>query len=73
MPETNDASDDGERQNQAAGQPCPGCGNIFVCDRAQGCDDCWCLKLPAILPVRSDAKCMCENCLRRVLDKGLSR
>lgn len=51
-----------------AGQACFCCGHSFVCDLARGRDHCWCMKLPAVLPVRADAKCMCEDCLRQAIN-----
>ena len=52
-----------------AGQICPSCQGSFECDLAQGKDHCWCMELPAVLPVCAEAKCLCEYCLRRAIDK----
>jgi hypothetical protein len=52
----------------ATKQACPQCNTSFVCDLAQGKEHCWCMKLPAVMPVCSGAKCLCENCLRSAID-----
>gem|GEM_PF-1659018 len=48
---------------------CPRCHDHFVCDLAQGLDRCWCMTLPARLPVCADAKCLCPNCLAATIKK----
>ena len=30
---------------------CPNCERHFTCDVANGCASCWCMSLPAVLPV----------------------
>jgi len=42
---------------------CPSCHSRFVCDLAQGCANCWCMKLPPVLPLLDGARCLCPNCL----------
>lgn len=60
--------DSAENQNGAT-STCSRCGAPFHCGR----DDpgvCWCARLPALPSSRYDAAagCLCEACLRRMLD-----
>jgi hypothetical protein len=53
---------------------CSGCGAEFSCGR----DDpagCWCARLPALPSNRYDAAagCLCEGCLRRMLDAAATQ
>lgn len=58
---------------------CPECGSAFVCGMEAGAAECWCAKLPPLLPVpalgakavdASGAKvcCLCPVCLERKLE-----
>lgn len=59
---------------------CPQCGSAFVCGMEAGEAECWCAKLPLLLPVPAlaaapvdaDAKvcCLCPGCLQRKLDEA---
>src|SRR5512139_1380728 len=48
---------------------CSGCGAEFSCGRADHAG-CWCDRLPTLPPDRyaAAAGCLCEGCLRRMLD-----
>jgi hypothetical protein len=48
---------------------CASCGAAFHCGRDDA-SGCWCTGLPALEPGRYDASagCLCEACLRRMLD-----
>jgi hypothetical protein len=35
---------------------------------AAGEERCWCFDLPAVMPVRTDAACLCPNCLRDAIE-----
>jgi hypothetical protein len=35
---------------------------------AQGKEHCWCMSLPAVMPVCANAKCLCPNCLQREIE-----
>ncbi len=48
-------------------QPCSNCHQQFHCEIAQGKDHCWCMNLPAILPVRAQAGCLCVECLQHAI------
>lgn len=48
-------------------QPCSNCRQQFRCEIALGKDHCWCMNLPAILPIRAEAGCLCEQCLQRAI------
>jgi hypothetical protein len=53
----------------ATKQSCPNCQTSFACDLAQGKDHCWCMKLPAIMPVCSTSSCLCEQCLQAAINE----
>ncbi|HET9012615.1 MAG TPA: cysteine-rich CWC family protein [Gemmatimonadaceae bacterium] len=48
---------------------CSSCGTSFHCGRDDA-DGCWCARLPALPRERyaANAGCLCEACLRRMLD-----
>ncbi|MEI8016941.1 MAG: cysteine-rich CWC family protein [Schlesneria sp.] len=46
---------------------CPSCMGPFICDLANGCASCWCMSLPAVLPVNQDATCLCRECLEKAI------
>ena len=53
---------------------CSACGASFHCGR----DDpagCWCARLPTLPPDRyaTAADCLCEACLRRMLDAAAAK
>ncbi len=56
-----------EATTSARTQPCSSCQRQFHCEIAQGKDHCWCMKLPAVLPVQAHASCLCEECLKRAI------
>ena len=47
------------------------CGKKFVCAAETG--DCWCMKLPAVVPVPKQTEgerrgaCLCPDCLERAI------
>ncbi|HEY3698732.1 MAG TPA: cysteine-rich CWC family protein [Spongiibacteraceae bacterium] len=45
---------------------CPACGATNDCEIARGAQYCWCMEQPYELPVpiQTDARCYCRNCLR---------
>jgi hypothetical protein len=78
MMNAKDAGGLGNRPNR-----CPECGSAFVCGMDAGLAECWCARLPPLLPVpaaapapleTSDAKtgCLCPICLQRKLDAASS-
>jgi Cysteine-rich CWC len=50
-------------------ETCPECGARFRCGAVAGQTDCWCRSLPPRLPVPADpqARCLCPDCLARLL------
>ncbi|MDI1273559.1 cysteine-rich CWC family protein [Polaromonas sp.] len=57
---------------------CPGCGATFRCGMVGGDAECWCVKLPHLLPVPSSpssttgttgASCFCPTCLQKITDE----
>ena len=38
---------------------CPNCGDVFSCFS----ENCWCSKLPNIIPLTETSQCMCPKCL----------
>jgi hypothetical protein len=44
---------------------CPECQTEFGCYTSQ----CWCDKLPNIVPLDPDRSCLCQACLEKVIDK----
>ncbi|MBC7784323.1 MAG: cysteine-rich CWC family protein [Burkholderiales bacterium] len=53
------------------------CGREFECgaDTDTGVDDCWCAKLPMVLPIPTDRQttCLCPDCLTTYIDANNSR
>ena len=49
---------------------CPGCGQPVGCGVAAGKATCWCMELPAGLPMpaASASRCYCAACLKRLSD-----
>jgi hypothetical protein len=60
-----------------ASSVCPGCGTAFRCGMAAGDAECWCVKLPHVMPVpaanatpsrdAAPASCYCPVCLQQKL------
>ena len=46
---------------------CSSCMRHFNCDVANGCTSCWCMSLPHVLPINLDAKCLCRECLEKMM------
>ncbi|MCW3122535.1 MAG: hypothetical protein JWQ38_2027 [Flavipsychrobacter sp.] len=46
---------------------CPQCGTSFTCSPM----DCWCSKLPAIMPMDINASCYCPQCLSKMINEKL--
>jgi SAM-dependent methyltransferase len=42
---------------------CPECAAVFDCRNES--HDCWCSFLPAVIPLREGAQCLCPDCLRK--------
>ncbi|MDI1236263.1 MAG: cysteine-rich CWC family protein [Polaromonas sp.] len=57
---------------------CPRCGAAFRCGMVGGDAECWCVKLPHVMPVpssnpsssigTSEASCFCAACLQKITD-----
>ena len=61
-----------------ANSSCPRCGTMFRCGMVAADDQCWCVKLPHIMPVLSSASattgtagasCFCPACLQQVTNE----
>ncbi|MES2954529.1 MAG: cysteine-rich CWC family protein [Pseudomonadota bacterium] len=61
----------------SANSSCPRCGVGFRCGMVGGDSQCWCVKLPHIMPVPSGlpsttgapgASCFCPACLQQITD-----
>ena len=50
---------------------CSQCHQPFDCG-AQ-CDHCWCADYPAILPANPDRRCLCPDCLARVIGREIQK
>ena len=46
---------------------CPECNKEFTCSSA----DCWCSKLPNIMPMNPDKECLCPECLEKAVAKKI--
>jgi hypothetical protein len=42
---------------------CPKCGKQFGCAP----HDCWCSKLPHMMPMNAEAECYCPECLDAII------
>ncbi len=42
---------------------CPACATAFTCSPV----DCWCSKLPLVMPMIEGAECYCPGCLAAVI------
>ncbi len=49
---------------------CHICERHFTCDITNGCASCWCMTLPAVLPVSEDTKCLCQECLEKIIGRS---
>ncbi|WP_432455906.1 DUF5522 domain-containing protein [Agarivorans sp. QJM3NY_29] len=52
---------------------CPGCGQALNCSADK---NCWCMKMPSILPVSADLSeqsCYCAPCLAKKLSQKLDQ
>lgn len=66
----NDVTPDATGEPCGLAQACAACQGMFVCGIAQGQEQCWCMKLPAVLPVSSHQTCLCEICLTREIARA---
>ena len=48
---------------------CPGCNVAFVCSPA----DCWCSKLPPVMPMIEGAECYCPACLGKLISSAVTK
>jgi hypothetical protein len=54
-----------------SGQCCAQCGALFVCAMQAGLAECWCAKLPPIVPpLGLDAGCLCPDCLAEAIRRA---
>ena len=44
---------------------CPQCNDVFACSPV----DCWCSKLPPVMPMVAGAECYCPSCLNEQVKK----
>jgi hypothetical protein len=53
---------------------CAACGAAFHCGFRAGESDCWCAKLPKLMPMPAETgtSCLCETCLRAEIAKRMS-
>lgn len=55
---------------------CSACGKAFACGRGGqegGADlQCWCLSLPAILPIEDGLDCRCPACLKAAVQQRIA-
>ena len=42
---------------------CPECNAAFTCSPS----DCWCSKLPPVMPMIENAECYCPACLEQII------
>lgn len=53
------------------GKKCIKCGSDFRCGAKEGECQCWCAKLPHLMPVRGTKDCYCPDCLKLKIDAHL--
>jgi len=46
---------------------CPNCGQVFSCFS----ENCWCSKLPNIMPMKASAGCLCPKCLENTIQEKI--
>lgn len=46
---------------------CSKCDAVFPCSPR----DCWCSKLPAVMPLDGPGDCYCPECLKKIIDAKL--
>ncbi|UPW18097.1 DUF5522 domain-containing protein [Agarivorans sp. TSD2052] len=59
------------RENQQLSSNCPSCGTELACSADI---DCWCMSMPALLPVSANIQqraCYCSSCLSKKLGEKL--
>lgn len=50
--------------------PCSSCGDNFICE-SKNPDNCWCMKLPTLMPLNTQKDCECPNCLSLSISRKL--
>jgi hypothetical protein len=48
---------------------CPNCGETFSCFS----DNCWCSKLPNIMPMEEARGCLCPKCLEVTIQEKIEQ
>jgi iron complex transport system substrate-binding protein len=48
---------------------CRSCGKGFTCQSV----DCWCSKMPAVMPMEEGKDCLCPECLSKAIDEKLAK
>jgi hypothetical protein len=44
---------------------CPRCKSVFSCFD----ENCWCSKLPPVMPLSENSECLCPACLEKEIEK----
>ena len=60
----------------AAEKICPECKTKFDCcndPEGSGGMECWCSKLPNVIPLTEGAECLCEKCLEEKIHRAQKR
>ncbi|MGP8214175.1 MAG: hypothetical protein ACLQQ4_01290 [Bacteroidia bacterium] len=48
---------------------CPKCSTAFTCSTV----DCWCSRLPQVIPMNPEAGCLCPACLQKAIDEKIAK
>jgi len=51
---------------------CRGCGNSFGCGADVAGGECWCARLPHIMPLETAGDCLCPACLLQAMATRLA-
>jgi len=58
----------------ARAKVCGQCGAEFLCGPTEDNGDCWCDRLPNVMPLLSpEAGCLCKNCLQAAINARLAQ
>ena len=61
-----------DSESQADTLACPRCGAGLRCGMLAGDAECWCARLPRVMPVpaaQNGASCFCPACLKQISDE----
>ena len=50
---------------------CSSYGETLICGENQTTESCWCFTYPSIMPINAQQDCLCEKCLRVLIQEKI--